>query len=145
MTKVKKSNNDMATFWAKILLLTVKRQDFIFENYFRKIVINMVSIQIRNWNRKRNFSKVGTGIGTGTRIIVLAPKHCCYLHFICLTTSCPRLNYSIYCYKRDVGCFQLSLPECLSFFSLSLQLFPTCSRQLSHFPGNYLLLFEAVV
>jgi hypothetical protein len=68
MTKVKKSNNDMATFWAKILLLTLKRQDFIFENYFRKIVINMVSIQIRNWNRKRNFSKVGTGIGTGARI-----------------------------------------------------------------------------
>ncbi len=98
----------MATFWAKILLLTLNRQDFILKNYFRKIVINIVSIQIRNRNRKRNFSKVGTGIGTGTRINSVGSKTLLLSAFqLPYYTSCPQLTCSISCYEQDEGFFLL--------------------------------------
>jgi hypothetical protein len=50
----------MTTFWATMLLLTLKREDFVQNILFDTLCSILVWIQIRN--RNRNFFTVGTEI-----------------------------------------------------------------------------------
>jgi hypothetical protein len=78
----KKIENERPTFREIMLILTLKRQDFVQIFCFWKIVLN--TVWIRNQSGNQNFFKVGTGTGNGTATnhygsttkLLSTPKYC---------------------------------------------------------------------